>query len=495
MNSKPKTKPNIIYVLADDMGYGDLSCLNENCAFPTPAFDRLAAEGMTFTDAHASSAVCTPSRYGILTGRYNWRSRLKSGVLGGYSSPLIEDGRDTVAALVKRAGYRTACIGKWHLGLEWSRTTDAPEAPDFATTDGIDYAGPVKKGPTEYGFDYFFGIAASLDMPPYVYIENDRATALPDHETEGTGMRMWRKGPTAPDFRHEEVLPTLTKKALEFIDDAGKDPFFLYFPLPAPHTPILPVGEFVGKSGTNAYGDFVLMCDDVIAQILRRLEKNGIAENTIVVYTSDNGCSPRADYEALAKFGHNPSYIFRGTKADIYEGGHRVPLLVRWPELIRAGSISDETVCLTDLYATVADILGQTYADDAAEDSVSHVPIWSEADRSGPVRDAVVHHSIDGSFSIRTGKWKLELCPGSGGWSDPRPGEEPADAPPAQLYDLEADIRERRNLFAERPDVVERLTALLVDYVRNGRSTPGAPQKNTGPEHWERLWFTPESGS
>ena len=486
------SKPNIIYVLADDMGYGDLSCLNEDCAFPTPAFDRLAAEGMTFTDAHASSAVCTPSRYGILTGRYNWRSRLKSGVLGGYSEPLIEDGRDTVAALVKRAGYRTACIGKWHLGLEWSRTTGAPEAPEFGVTEGIDYAGPIRKGPTEYGFDYFFGIAASLDMPPYVYIENDRVTALPDHETEDTGMRMWRKGPTAPDFRHEEVLPTLTQKTLEFIDDAGENPFFLYFPLPAPHTPILPVGEFIGKSGTNTYGDFVLMCDDVVAQIMDRLEKNGIAGNTIIVYTSDNGCSPRADYEALAKFGHNPSYIFRGTKADIYEGGHRVPLLVRWPEAIRAGSISDETVCLTDLYATVADLLAQPYADDAAEDSVSNVPIWAEAERTGAVRDAVVHHSIDGSFSIRTGKWKLELCPGSGGWSDPKPGEEPPDSPPAQLYDLDADIGERRNLFTERPDVVERLTALLVDYVRSGRSTPGVPQKNTGPEHWERLWFMPD---
>ncbi len=497
-------RPNLIYILADDMGYGDVSCLNPQAAWKTPAFDRLAAEGIAFTDAHSSSAVCTPSRYSILTGRYNWRSRLKQGVLGGYSPPLIEDGRSTVASLLRDVGYRTACVGKWHLGLEWGRITDAAsnagsgngadgspaaplaEAPAFGVTEGVDYAAPIGGGPLERGFDYYYGIAASLDMPPYVYIENDRVTALPDHETEDTGARFWRRGPTAPDFRHEEVLPRLVGKTLELIDAWAETPFFIYLPLPAPHTPILPTGDFVGASATTAYGDFVLMCDDVVGRILARLDALGIGDDTIVVYTSDNGCSPMADYESLARFGHNPSYVFRGTKADIYEGGHRIPLLVRWPQAIPAGTRCAETVCLTDLYATMAEIVEQTPTDDAAEDSVSNLDLWTGRS-AAPLREATVHHSVDGSFSIRTGRWKLELCPGSGGWSFPKPGEEPPGSPAYQLYDLDADIGERRNLIDEHPDVAAELSALLSKYVTEGRSTPGTPQPNTGPQWWEQL--------
>jgi arylsulfatase A len=484
--------PNLIYILADDMGYGDVSCFNPRAAWRTPAFDRLAAEGLAFTDAHAASAVCTPSRYSILTGRYNWRSRLKHGVLGGYSPPLVEEGRSTVASMLRGAGYRTACVGKWHLGMEWGRLgpTAAPEAPEYGVTGGIDYAAPIARGPTTRGFDHFFGIPASLDMPPYAYIEDDRLTAPPDHETEDTGLRFWRKGPTAPDFRHEEVLPRLADKALELIGAWSGGPFFLYFPLPAPHTPILPVEEFVGASRTTPYGDFVLMCDDVVGQILAKLDELGIADDTIVIYASDNGCSPMADYEALARFGHNPSHVFRGTKADIYEGGHRIPLLVRWPARIRAGGRSAETVCLTDLYATMAEIVGHVTAADAAEDSVSNLALW-EGRAAGPLREATVHHSIDGSFSIRKGRWKLELCPGSGGWSHPRPGEEPPGSPAFQLYDLDVDVGERRNVVADHPAVVAELAALLSRYVTGGRSTPGAPQPNTGPEWWPELeWMS-----
>lgn len=485
-------RPNLIYILADDMGYGDVSCLNPRAAWKTAAFDRLSAEGLTFTDAHSASAVCTPSRYSILTGRYNWRSRLKHGVLGGYSPPLVEEGRSTVASMLRGAGYRTGCVGKWHLGMEWGRMASraAAEAPDYGVTEGIDYAAPIASGPTTRGFDTFFGIAASLDMPPYVYIENDRVTALPDHETEDTGMRFWRKGPTAPDFRHEEVLPRLADKALKLIDAWAGGPFFLYVPLPAPHTPILPVGDFAGASKTTPYGDFVLMCDGVVARILAKLEKLAIADNTIVVYTSDNGCSPMADYAALARFGHNPSHVFRGTKADIYEGGHRIPLLVRWPAGISAGSRSAETVCLTDLYATMAEIVGHVPAEDAAEDSVSNLSLWRGL-AVGPLREATVHHSIDGSFSIRKGRFKLELCPGSGGWSYPRPGEEPPGSPAFQLYDLEADVGERQNVIADHPTVAAELAALLSRYVTEGRSTPGAPQPNTGPRWWKQLaWMS-----
>ncbi|MCS7463939.1 arylsulfatase [Paenibacillus doosanensis] len=474
-----KDKPNIVYILADDMGYGDVSCLNEHSKLHTAHLDGMAAAGMRFTDGHSSSAVCTPSRYSILTGRYNWRSSLKQGVMNGYSKPLIEEGRMTVASLLKEAGYRTACIGKWHLGLDW--------APSGGQPSDVDYEQPVRNGPNAYGFDYYYGISASLDMPPYVYIENDRVTAAPDRITRAVDdTAWWREGPTGADFCHEEVLPRCTEKVLETIDRLRDEPFFIYYPLPAPHTPIMPTKEFLGKSGTNRYGDFVLMCDDVVGQILQKLEACGLTRNTIVLFTSDNGCSPKADYGALAEFGHNPSYIFRGQKADIYEGGHRVPLLVQWPERIAAGSVSQEPVCLTDLMATVAEIVGVRLPEDAAEDSVSNLPVWLGREGDGPLREAIVHHSINGSFSIRKGDWKLELCPGSGGWSDPRPGQEPEGSPAVQLYDLSRDIGERVNVQHEYPEIVEELTSLLRAYVQQGRSTPGPVQGNAGGAQWER---------
>lgn len=481
-------RPNIIYILADDMGYGDISYLNEESKLNTVHLDRMAQEGMVFTDAHASSAVCTPSRYSILTGRYNWRSTLKESVLYGFDPPLIEQGRMTVASMLKESGYRTGCIGKWHLGLGWARNSEDKE--------DVDYTKPIQNGPITNGFEYFYGISASLDMPPYVYIENDRVTELPDRITENTDeMMFWRPGPTAPGFKHEEVLQHLTDKMLETIEAWQEDPFFLYFPLTAPHTPILPSQSYLGKSGTNIYGDFVLMCDDVVGQINAKLKELGLDENTIVIYTSDNGCSPKADYERLRQFGHNPSYRFRGTKADIYEGGHRIPLIVKWPAQVKAGSVCSETVCLSDLMRTVADIIGYELPDNAAEDSVSNLPVWRGEALSAPLREAVVHHSFDGSFSIRQGKWKLEMCPGSGGWSDPVPGQEPAESPPIQLYDLEADLGERRNVWDQYPEVVERLKSLLISYIQNGRSTPGAKQSNTGPAFWPQLAWMNESTS
>jgi arylsulfatase A len=478
--------PNIVYIFADDMGYGDVSCLNEQSKITTPNMDRLAAEGMAFTDAHSSSAVCTPSRYSVLTGRYCWRSPLKRGVNGGYTPHLIEDGRVTVAAFLREYGYHTACIGKWHLGMDW--VGDVGERGEKHVD--IDYAAPIANGPTAFGFDYYFGIAASLDMPPYVYIENDMVTAIPDHETGCDDEKaFWREGPTAPDFEHIEVLPKCTQKAVDYIATRGAsgEPFFLYFPLPAPHTPILPTPEYAGKSGTNEYGDFVLQCDGTVGAVMDALDNAGIADNTILIFTSDNGCSPRADFEELAAAGHNPSYVFRGHKADIYEGGHRIPLLLRWPARTPAGTTSDDTVCLSDLFSTCADIVGGDLADSVAEDSVSNLPLWLGEGRSQLIREATVHHSIDGSFSLRKGKWKLEMCPGSGGWSDPRPGEEPPEAPPIQLYDLTADIGERRNLCGEWPEVVDELKGILTRYVVDGRSTPGAPQPNTGARYWPQL--------
>lgn len=482
-------RPNLIYIFADDMGYGDVSYLNEDSQIETPNLDRLGREGLVCRDAHSSSAVCTPSRYSLLTGRYNWRSRLKQGVCLGHSQPLLEEGRTTVASYLQAQGYHTACFGKWHLGLGWS-------LPDPDEEEAIDFEQPISGGPCDVGFDTFFGIPASLDMEPYVYVQDRRVTALPTGHTEGRrGKEFWRPGPIAPDFRHEEVLPKLTEKVISHIERRAEEdtPFFVYFPLPAPHTPILPSPEFRGKSGTNAYGDFVLQVDDVVGQVLTILEKYGLDRETILIFSSDNGCSPTADFEELAAVGHHPSYVFRGHKADIYEGGHRIPLLVRWPDGIEAGTVSDETVCLSDLLATMADLLEAPLADDAGEDSVSNLPIWQGSVGDEPVREATVHHSFNGSFSIRQGSWKLELCPGSGGWSSPKPGtDEVVGLPRMQLYNLDEDIGERRNRFEEEPEIAERLQTLLTRYVKEGRSTPGEPQPNSGGSWWPHLHWIGE---
>ena len=474
-NPSNQSRPNIVYILADDMGYGDVSCLNKDSKIHTPNLDRLGKEGIIFTDAHSGSAVCTPTRYGILTGRYAWRSRMKKGVLNGYSKHLIEDGRMTVASMLKEHGYHTACVGKWHLGWDWQKKNIEPGEVDFSK--------PVLHGPTTNGFDYSFCIPASLDMAPYVYVENDQATAIPDRIVEANdGKMFWRKGPIGPDFKHIEVLPKLTQKAVAYIDRRVQEdkPFFLYLPLPAPHTPILPTKEFQGKSGTNEYGDFVLQVDWTVGQVIKTIQKHGLEKNTLIIFTSDNGCSPMADFQELATFEHDPSYVFRGHKADIFEGGHRIPYIARWPARVKGGSVCDDTICLTDLMATAADIVGVSLPADAGEDSVSTLPdLLSTAIE--PVREATVHHSINGSFSIRQGKWKLELCPGSGGWSPPKPKSQKAkQLPPVQLYDLSTDIGEMTNVQDKHPDVVKRLTALLQDYVDRGRSTPGTAQKNNG---------------
>ncbi|MCL2879891.1 MAG: arylsulfatase [Treponema sp.] len=479
-------KPNLIYILADDMGYGDVSALNEKCAFKTPAFDSIFENGIAFTDAHASSAVCSPSRYSILTGRYPWRSRMKTGVLGGYSKALIRPERLTVGKMLQKEGYKTAAIGKWHLGMDFAG--DFTEQPRYSQCPDVDFGSKIENAPVTRGFDYYYGISASLDMPPYVYIENDRFTAVPERSIEGEkGKRLYRSGPIADDFVLEDVLPCLTKKALDVIDNWAGEPFFLYFPLPAPHTPILPSPEFQGKSNTNEYGDFVLMCDDVVAQIIQKMKDRGIYDNTILVYTSDNGCSPLADFKELADAGHNPSYHFRGHKADIYEGGHRIPLLLQWPAMIQKGKRCSQTVCLSDLMATMADLLGIHLPEDAAEDSVSNLPLWKNPEHCPVIRQDTVHESINGSVSIRSGKWKLEMCPGSGGWSWPKPGEEAPDSPGFQLYDLENDVGEKINVINEYPDIVPPMRKRLAEIIRTGRSTPGAAQPNEGEAVWDTI--------
>lgn len=336
--------PNIIVLLADDLGFADVSCYGGK--IPTPNIDRMAAEGMRFTDAHTTSSVCTPTRYGLLTGRYNWRTKLQRGVLGGLSPPLIEPGRMTLASMLKQHGYHTACVGKWHLGMDWvvkpgaevSELSIEPREQVF----NVDFAKPISNGPNSVGFDYYYGISASLDMVPYAFIENDRVESLPTEDRDflmmhdRTPERRTRKGPTSPEFDAADVLPVLTRKSVEYIERRAEDarrgqPFFLYLSFASPHTPILPTPEWQGKSGINPYADFVMETDWAVGEILKALDQHGLSGQTLIVFTSDNGCSPQARFDELAEHGHQPSGPLRGHKADLFEGGHRVPLVARWP--------------------------------------------------------------------------------------------------------------------------------------------------------------------
>lgn len=488
--------PNIIYILADDLGYGDVKTFNPNGKIPTPNIDNMAENGMRFTDAHTSSSVCTPTRYGILTGRYNWRTSLKKSVLGGYSKSLIKQDRTTIAEMLKKQGYKTAFIGKWHLGWDWAiidEEKNVSETISWKTKSlPIDYNLPVKNGPLTHGFDYSFGFCGSLDMPPYVFVENDIPTMKPTKTTISVDQKgFWRKGPTSDDFNHASLLQDLTTRAVNYIHNRSEDkePFFLYFPLPAPHTPILPTTEFLGKSNTNMYGDFVMQVDDVLRQIRDVLKKRGISENTLLVFTSDNGCSPKADFSELEKVGHNPSYLFRGSKADIFEGGHRVPFIIEWPAKVEKNLSSNRVVCTTDFFATCADISGYQLNVAEGVDSFSMLSLIT-GENNDEIREYTVHHSINGSFAIRKGDWKLCVCPGSGGWSYPQPNvikEENLDLPEMQLYNLKDDICETKNLISQNPKMAKELKTALKKIILKGRSTQGATQRNEGMEEWKQI--------
>ena len=426
---------------------------------------------MRFTDAHTASSVCTPTRYTVLTGRYAWRTRLQSGVLEGFSPPLIVPDRMTVASLLKANGYQTACFGKWHLGLNWQKPEGAGSDEPIPgpkqkgqTVSPVDWSQPIRNGPTSVGFDYFYGIAASLDMPPFVFIESDRVTAIP------TTQKKWlRSGPAAESFEAEAVMPELTRKAIGWIERRTGEPkpFFLYLAYTAPHTPILPTQEWQGKSGLNAYGDFVMQTDAAVGQVLAALERTRLATNTLVIFTSDNGCSPSAGFGELKAKGHHPSGPWRGHKADIWEGGHRVPFIARWPGHVSAGATTAETICLSDLLATSAALVGAKLPTNAGEDSVSILPALLGEKLPRPLREATVHHSINSQFAIRQGPWKLALCPGSGGWSAPSDQAATKQGLPAvQLYNLADDPGETNNVQAAHPDRVARLTKLLEQLCR-----------------------------
>ena len=458
--------PNIVFILADDMGYGEVGAYNPDSKVPTPCLNTLAREGMIFTDAHSGSAVCTPTRYGVLTGRYCWRTRLKSWVLLGYSRALIERGRMTVASLLKRNGYDTAMFGKWHLGMNFPTLDKKPANPK-----NIDWRGKIDCSPVHYGFDTFYGISASLDMPPFIWIEDDHFVG-----TCTTWKKWVRRGPAAAGFEAVDVLPEIGRRTVSYIESRKgcKKPFFIYMALTSPHTPVVPEKSFRGKTALGSYGDFCVQTDATVGKVLDALKRTGLEKDTLVIFTTDNGCAPYIGVKKLEAKGHFPSGPFRGYKADIFEGGHRVPYIVRWPGRVKAGGRSSELICLTDLMATCADIVQARLPNNAAEDSVSLLPVFlGQEEKNKPLREAVVHHSGGGNFSIRQGKWKLELCPGSGGWSDPKPGKACKGLPPVQLYDMSTDIKERKNVYKAHPDVVKRLSLLLDSYRKSGRSVPG----------------------
>jgi arylsulfatase A len=487
-DAKVAAAPNIVVILADDLGYGDVRCNYPAGKIATPHLDRLASQGMRFTDAHAPSAVCTPTRYAILTGRYAWRTRLKAGVLWQWDKPLIDEGRLTLPAMLRAKGFQTAAFGKWHLGMNWPLANDAAakklaatKNQDLATPADFDWTRPIAGGPIERGFDYYFGVNCP-NFSPYAFIENDRLVGpAPSVVLPTLGGRLSRHaGPAQAGFDRKQIAPTLAKKACAWIETAAKSgkPFFAYVALTGPHSPIIPNDEFKGKSGIGDYGDWVMEMDWTVGEVMQSLQRAGVADNTLVVFTSDNG--PEVwNYEEARDYKHYAMGPLRGLKRDLWEGGHRVPFVARWPGHIPAGAVNAEIICHADLMATAAAVAGAKLPNDAAEDSYNILPALLGQKLAKPIREATVHHSGGNAhLAIRQGNWL---------YIDAKTGEvskEPqwfkkergyAVAPnqfPGVLYDLRADLAERHNVYGEHADVAQRLKALLDKYRRDGRSAP-----------------------
>jgi arylsulfatase A len=455
--------PNILYILTDDLGYGDVHCLNpDRCKIPTPNIDRFASQGMTFTDAHSATSICTPTRYGVMTGRYSWRTKLQSGVVV-FGGPTINAERKTVPSFLRDQGYHTAGFGKWHLGLSYQ--LPGADKVDTRHVGNMPIGARIVDGPVERGFHQFY----------HLLLFGNKWTMTEDTEV-------------VHDLKLDELLPRILKRGKEYIAKRAnsEQPFFMYWAPPVPHIPLAPTPEWRGKSEIGIYGDYVMQLDAAIGELLAALDDHGLADSTLVIITSDNGTAPYPPIKAetLEKKGHYASGQYRGYKSDIFEGGHRIPFFARWPGNIEAGSVTDQLTCLNDLFATVADLTGAELEKDWAEDSVSILPMLlkQEAVDRGPV----VHHSLRGRFAVRNGKWKLIFGPGSGGWSQPKDKEalEDKTLPLMQLYDLEADPAEQKNLQAKYPEVVEQMTKLMESLISRGRSTPGPDLEN---DKWSRI--------
>jgi len=489
-------RPNLVVIYADDLGYGDVQCYNlDRGKIPTPHIDRLASQGMRFNDAHSSSGVCSPSRYTLLTGRYHWRTRLQSGIVGKWGAPLIAPDRLTVAGLLSRAGYRTACIGKWHLGWNWpiepaDRPFLFPRAKPGATADEEHRAAwqrvfsrPIRGGPTSRGFDRYFGTDVP-NWPPFCFIEDDRTVGIPSEflpaRLLGNNLASVQ-GPAVENWELEPILPALGDRAAQFIEEssAGSQPYFLYMPLTSPHTPLAVNEAWRGRSGLNTYADFVMETDAVVGRVIEAIDDSPSTERTLVLFTSDNGCAPYIGVDDLERQGHYPSGPLRGYKSDVWEGGHRVPFIVRWPGVVEPGGVSNRLVHQADVMATFAEIVGQTLPDDAGEDSFSLLPLLRGEDRE--VRQTAVSQSIRGLLAVRLGPWKLIFGKGSGGWTSGK------DAHPGQLYNLEDDLPEGQNLFENRPEIVFQLDETMERLIARGRSTAGPVRENDVPVRWKSL--------
>lgn len=468
--SKPikSEKPNIVLIMADDLGYGDIGAYNGDSKAPTPSLDILASEGMRFTDAHSPSSVCTPTRYALLTGRYTWRSRLKKGVIQGYARKLIEEGRETLGTLLQRQGYTTAAIGKWHLGLGNNTAEEEKIEKPF-----WDENGDIANGMRSVGFDYSYGLPSSLDFQPYFFMENDKLigkiakerVAASDRKRFG-GNGFWREGVASEGFDFEEVLPRFTEVAVSYIHkqktENTDNPFFLYMPLPAPHTPWMPTEQFRGISGAGPYGDFVTQVDDTVRQVLQALKDTGVEKDTLVIFTSDNGSKwPQLDIDT---YDHLSNANWRGQKADIHEGGHRVPFIVKWPGKVAQGSESNQLLTLTDIMATFADYFDVSLTSDAGPDSQSILPVILGEGKGS--RKSAIHHAGNGQFSIRSGDWKLIEGLGTGGFTSPRVVEPKEGETPYQLYNLVDDPAEKNNLADDQPETLEKLLEEL-NAIRN----------------------------
>ncbi len=468
-NSKP---PNIIYILADDLGYGDLSIYNKTSKIKTSHLDQLAREGMRFMDMHSTSSVCTPTRYSILSGEYAWRTSLKSGVLWSYAPLMIPDEKETVAKLLQRNGYQTAVVGKWHLGLDWQLKTSYQENQVIRNDWGlitdykeeiIDFSKNPTKGPTQVGFDYSYILPASLDIPPYVYLENEKFTQPISTYTEGSNLEgdkdydFWRPGPMADRFDFYDVLPNFIKKAKAFIDKAQKNdaPFFLYLPLAAPHTPWVPKEKDLYKFDAGMYGAFVQMVDDQVGQLLAYINAQGIEDETLVFFTSDNG--PYWKPHHIEKYDHKAADHLKGMKGDVYEAGHRVPFIVRWPDRISQGSIAHGAHSLANFYATVAELLSTP---SKALDSYSLLGQLTDSDSLTEV-NPIIHHSSLGHFAIRDGDWKMIEKRGSGGFTPPTKLPTPPGERPERLFNLKDDPSENSNVSHKFPKKLEQLKQQL----------------------------------
>jgi arylsulfatase A len=464
-------RPNIVILYADDMGYGDLGIQNPDSKIPTPHLDRLAEQGMRFTDAHSSSGVCTPSRYALLHGRYHWRKF--HGIVSSFDQPILDKERTTLAELLKSKGYKTACIGKWHLGWDWnaikkpSVAATAGNAKDGFAPDAFDWSKPIPGGPLSHGFDYYFGDDVP-NFPPYAWFENDRIITeptVPLSTPKSTAEGSWeaRPGPAVKDWDFWAVMPTLTQKAEEWISrQTKKEPFFLYFPFTSPHAPIIPTPEFIGKSQANGYGDFMVQTDNTVGRILVALEKHGFASNTLVIFSADNGPEQYA-YDRVKAYQHRSMGPLRGLKRDLWEGGHRVPFIIRWPGVVRAGKVNDGLISQIDLYASIASFIGAEIPVGSAEDSYNQIGLFTGETASA--RDTLVHNTAANGYALRHGDWVL-IAAKSGAvskvpeWFDAQNGYLP-NPNPGELYNLKVDLSQKNNIFASNPGKVKELSTML----------------------------------